>query len=167
MNKTLNRLIKDKNAVFIIGTMGSGKTILANQIENTYKIYEDVHYMYKDKERIRKEYDILSDIAKSRHLNKKIIVTTYGKLNKRFLPQFTGNTYDYQDRCYILIDVSAQMISEYNSSVNTIFPLSLLYQQREKFYNMIKHKRKTRPYLLFTNNQEFHFGRFKLQEKTK
>lgn len=163
MNK-LNKFLKDKKVIFIIGSVGSGKTTLANEIDQEKIIYEDMTFFNTPKELFRKKIMLKRNIIKARHGGKSVVLITNYKIYPYFMPlnqKYEFNSeFDLKQFAYIFIGLSFDQIDYYSRSFNRAY---LKYNQN-KFIKSIKNKRKTRPYLIISGDLNSAItGRFKLK----
>jgi len=156
MNKTLYNLVKNRDIIFIIGPMGSGKTIMADQINTAdcesggkgYEIIEDMRMNSYNKDKCRNEINYYIK------QNKPLIITVIGNLDNRY--DFNNN----ESIAWIFVGINGYQANNYKKFIHR----AVIYKLSKKYFSSIRNHRKTRPYLLVQNDQlrdNIHFGRFK------
>jgi len=157
MNKTLYNLVKNRDIIFIIGPMGSGKTIMADQINTAdcesggkgYEIIDDMHMLSSyNKDKYRREFSYYL----SQH--KRLIITVLGTIDNRY--DFNND----ESIAWIFVGINGYQANNYKKFIHR----AVIYKLSKKYFSSIRNHRKTRPYLLVQNDQlrdNIHFGRFK------
>lgn len=137
------KIDKEKRVFFIIGSMGSGKTVLAKQLKKKLGrtiVLDDFGYHSINPLR---RIGLVSLIAKARHLNKKIItnITYYKTIPKR---------YEFKDNHIIAWLFTSMEAELFNDLIEMGVDSYYLTKQRKAYIYAISKKRKTRPFLYLT-----------------
>jgi len=155
MNK-ITKLLNGKDAVFIIGHIGAGKSTLAKQIQGKTKIIEGITYVQADDR--KKNLYIIQEIVKCRHENRKIIMTINGVLNSTLLPSTTGQS----NYAWVFLGLSDSQVAFFSNRISEL----ALKDIKLKSFNSMFNQQKTRPFMIVTYDScidclRYEFGRFK------
>ena len=148
-----------ERVLIVSGEMGSGKTVLANQIKDTIgyncTIYDDFSYKTSNRPKKRIEYEILGKIAQLRHIDETLVicVNRYPTgLTRLFNREYFGTIFGW-------VFTSINMMDFYDYPITVPKPTVVKFMKKYMF--SITKKRKTRPYLLVTKDEQ-KMGRYKI-----
>ena len=138
INKLFNKSLKDKNIIFIIGSPATGKTELANQIENIDEIIDDFNFIPFGNSYLDNQVKILDKLSQAKDTNKRYVVILTG----RVIPEFS--IINNSHIAWIFTKITNEVIDYYSN----IIPLVDLEKNNLFFSQMVISKEQARPYLL-------------------
>ena len=133
-----------------MGIQGSGKSVLANQLADNSKdslVFEDHEYISSQKEKMKRIWEVKSQIAVIRHTSRKIFIVTTS-------PRYLHTEWDVRSDYNITWIFTSMDTFMRHDLLNYGFRPDHLSKLHKGWTRYVKGKRNTRPYLAITRKSK-------------